>query len=328
MKLLDQEIAPLGMGCWPIGGEMYAGEQSLGYTGADDATSIKTIHAALAGGVTLFDTAAAYGAGHSERLLARALKGRPDALIATKIGIGIDEETRQISFDPFLPNMVTPAVENCLKRLERDRIDMVLLHVNEMPIAEAESVFDELDRLQAAGKIRSYGWSTDYSQSAAAVASRSNFAAVEYAMNVFFDAPRMQTAAKNAGLVSLIRSPLAMGLLTGKYDAKTVIPANDIRASREDWMEYFRDGKANPDYIKTLDVVRELLTADGRTLVQGALGWLWSQGENVVPVPGARTVDQIEGIAAALRFGPIDPTSMAEIETHIHRISEEPDRPR
>ena len=328
MKFLETEMSPLGMGCWPIGGAMYSGERSFGYTRADDTESIRTIHAALDGDITLFDTAAAYGAGHSERLLAKALKDRPDALVATKIGIGIDEASKQISFDPFLPKMVVPAVEGCLSRLKRDRIDLMLLHANEMPVPEAEAVFDELDRLKAAGKLRAYGWSTDYSKSASAVSSRSNFKAVEYAMNVFFDAPRMQKVARDDGLLSLIRSPLAMGLLTGKYDTNTVMPADDIRASGESWMEYYRDGKANPDFMQMFDAVRDLLTSDGRTLVQGAIGWLWGQAENNIPIPGARTVEQIEGIAGSLSFGALPVGVMDEIETLIERSPNEPDRPR
>ena len=69
MNFLGSNITPLGMGCWPIGGTMYAGSKSLGYTGSDDTTSLATIHAALDHGTTLFDNAAAYGKGHSEKLL-------------------------------------------------------------------------------------------------------------------------------------------------------------------------------------------------------------------------------------------------------------------
>ncbi|MEL6681847.1 MAG: aldo/keto reductase [Pseudomonadota bacterium] len=328
MKFMETDIAPVGMGCWPIGGAMYSGEQSLGYTQADDDVSIRTIHAALDGGITLFDTAAAYGAGHSERLLAKALKGRSDAVIATKIGIGIDEASKQISFDTFTPDLVAPAVDGCLTRLDRDCIDLLLLHVNEMLVPEASAVFDELDRLQEAGKIRAYGWSTDISTSAAAASSRPAFQAVEYAMNVFFDAPRMQTVVKEKGLASLIRSPLAMGLLSGKYDTNTIMPTDDIRASREEWMEYYRDGKANPAFMRTLDAVRDLLMSDGRTLVQGALCWLWGKHEANIPIPGARTEEQITGIAGALSFGALSDSIMAEIETLIERNPDEPDRPR
>ena len=328
MTFLGNDIAPLGMGCWPIGGAMYAGDQSLGYVGADDKASIRTIHAALDGGITLFDTAAAYGAGHSERLLAHALKDRPDALIVTKIGIGIDETRRQISFEPFTPEKVSPAVEGCLRRLERDQIDLLLLHLNEMPVAEADAVFDELDRLKDAGKLRAYGWSTDYSESALAVSERPSFLAVEYAMNVFFDAPRMQKVTKDQDLISLIRSPLAMGVLSGKYDTNTIMPANDVRASRETWMEYFQDGKANPAFMRSLNAVRELLMTDGRTLVQGALGWIWGQASNNIPIPGARTEEQIKGIAEALSYGDLPVDVMNEIETLIERNPEEPDRSR
>ncbi len=328
MKFLGNDIAPLGMGCWPIGGAMYAGDQSLGYDGADDKTSIRTIHAALDGGITLFDTAAAYGAGHSERLLAQALKDRPDALIATKIGIGIDETTRQISFDPFGPEKVAPAVEGCLRRLERDRIDLLLLHVNDMPVADAGAVFDELDWLVNAGKVRAYGWSTDYSNSVSATSDRPHFKAAEYAMNVFFDAPRMRKVTQEQGLVSLLRSPLAMGLLSGKYDTNTVMPSNDIRASRETWMEYYQNGKANPAFMQTLDAILDLLTTDGRTLVQGALGWIWGQSSDNIPIPGAKSEEQIKGIAEALSFGALPDHVMNEIETLIVRDPEEPDRPR
>lgn len=328
MKFLDQEIAPLGMGCWPIGGAMFSGSQSLGYTQVDDDTSIRTIHAALASGIRLFDTAAAYGAGHSERLLGCALERRPDAIVVTKIGISIDEQSKQISFSPYVKEAVEPAIEDSLLRLKRDCIDVVLLHLNEMPVSEAAAIFDELDRIRELGKIRAYGWSTDFSEKANAMAERIGFKAVEYAMNVFFNAPRMQKVARESGLLSLIRSPLAMGLLSGKYDSATVMPPDDIRATSEDWMEYFKDGHANQDLVKTIDAVRELLTSDGRTMVQGALGWLWGQGAANVPIPGARTPDQIEGLASAVQKGALSENTLAEIESLIDRDPDEPDRSR
>ncbi len=328
IRIFDTQIPALGMGCWPIGGTMYHGTQSLGYAKADDGASIRTIHAAWDGGIRVYDTAAAYGAGHSERLLAQALKGRPDALIITKIGIGIDEQSKQISFQPFKPEDVVPAVEGCLRRLNRECLDLVLLHINDMPVAEAQTIFHAMDGLRAAGKLRAYGWSTDYSERASAVASQPNFVAVEYAMNLFFDAPRMQNVARDQGLLSLIRSPLAMGLLSGKYNAATTLPANDIRASREDWMEYYRDGRANPAFLETLAAVRDLLTQGGRTPVQGALAWIWGQREDHVPVPGARTAEQMNEITDALSLGPLPAETMEQIETLITRNPNEPDQPR
>ena len=89
MDFLGTNISPLGMGCWPIGGAMFIGDQPAGYTTTDDAKSMRTLHAALDAGITLFDTAAAYGAGHAERLMADAFKGRHDVQIVTKIGIAV-----------------------------------------------------------------------------------------------------------------------------------------------------------------------------------------------------------------------------------------------
>ena len=323
MRYLDTEIQPLGMGCWPIGGAMYAGEKSLGYTQTDDAESLRTIHAALDQGVTLFDTAAAYGAGHSERLLGTALKGRSDALVVTKIGIGVDEETRQITFDDKEPSRVLPAIDDCLRRLDRDRIDAVLLHINTLPIAEADPIFEQMEVARTAGKIRSFGWSTDFSESASAFADQPGFATVEHAMNVFVSPPRIQQMTREKGLTALIRSPLAMGLLTGKFDETTQMRAGDIRASNAMVIKYFQDGRPNPEFIARLNAVRELLSSGGRSLLQGALGWLWAKGDNVIPIPGARSAEQMNGLASALKFGPLPRDVMLEIETLIERDPED-----
>jgi aryl-alcohol dehydrogenase-like predicted oxidoreductase len=327
MRLFETDINPLGMGCWPIGGAMYSGKEPLGYTNTNDSESIRTIHAALDGGIRLFDTAAAYGAGHSERLLARALKGRPDAAIITKIGIAIDEKTKQLTFGDTQPASVLPAIDQCLSRLERDCIDLLLLHDNALPIPAAETIFDEMEKARQAGKIRAYGWSTDFSNSVAAVAGRPGFAAVEHAMNVLVDVPRIQNVVQENELTALIRSPLAMGLLTGKYGAEAIMRSGDIRATSNLVIEYFKGARANPVFLEQLDAVRDLLMTGGRSLAQGAIGWLWAKGGANIPIPGARTVEQIEGLAGALGHGALPDNIMAEIESLIKRDPEgTPDR--
>ena len=330
MNFLNQKIAPLGMGCWPIAGPMYAGDTPLGYTNADDAQSIRTIHAALDHGVTLFDTAAAYGAGHAERLLAQALKGRENVQIVTKVGIGIDEATKQLSFDPPKPSDILPAIDACLGRLEREAIDLVFLHLNDMPVADARPLFAAMDEARKSGKIRAYGWSTDFSKSALAMADTPGFEAIQHAMNVFLDVPRIQKAVADTGLTTLIRSPLAMGVLSGKYDANTQLSSDDIRANAmSDWADYYVDGRVNPAHLATLDHIRELLTSGGRTLVQGALGWLWAKGAQNIPIPGARTPEQIIGLAGALEHGPLPESVMAELEPLLPKEpAGAPERPR
>ena len=319
MRILDTDIVPLGMGCWPIGGPMFSGNAPLGYANVDNREAIRTIHAALSHGITLFDTAPAYGAGHAERLLGHSLGDRPDALIVTKIGVAIDEDTKQLTGDETSAASVMPALERSLGRLQRDRIDLLLLHLNSLPVAEAQPIFDEMEKARQAGKVRNYGWSTDFSASVRSMSGQDGFVAVEHAMNVLLDAPAMQQTVQDGGLCALIRSPLAMGLLTGKYRAQSLIPADDIRSTSNPRTDYFRDARANPRFLAQLEAVQELLTIGGRTLTQGALCWLWAKSENNIPLPGARTAAQIEEIAGALEFGALPDTVMIQIETLIDR---------
>ncbi len=315
MKFLESETAPLGLGCWPIGGAMYAADgQSLGYTQSDDAESVRAIHAALANGITLFDTAAAYGAGHSERLLAKALKNRPDALVVTKIGIAIDEKSRTLLGEDRDPANVKTAIDACLTRLDRDVIDLLLLHPNETPIDAAAMLFSEMEKAMQQGKVRAFGWSTDFIANVDATKHLEGFKAVEHAMHVLMDAPDMQRLTKEQNLHALIRSPLAMGLLSGKYDINTSIPNGDVRATNQGWVQYYIDGKPNPAYMQLFDAIRELLQSNGRTVVQGALSWLWGKSDHNIPIPGARTVEQVEGLAKALSFGPLPSQIVSEIE--------------
>ena len=91
------KVSALGLGCWAIGGAMAAGDQQLGYAGVDDDLAVQALHRAVELGITLFDTADAYGAGHSERLLAGVLADHPDVVVATKVGNTIDEASRQLT---------------------------------------------------------------------------------------------------------------------------------------------------------------------------------------------------------------------------------------
>lgn len=211
-----------------------------------------------------------------------------------------------------------------MARLQRDHIDIVLLHINALEVGKAALLFDEMDRARQAGKIGSFGWSTDFPASITAMAPRAGFTTVEHAMNVFFDAPSGHTAIAEADLWGLVRSPLAMGILSGK----AAVSADDIRAHDEGWNNYFVDGVANPDYISKLDTIRELLQSGGRSLVQGALGWVMARGPRSIPLPGARTVAQVEHNAKALEYGPLPAQIMSEIEQIMDRGPEGPPRER
>lgn len=328
MKLLNRIIPPVGMGCWQIGGDMFSGDMSIGYSRSDDAQSRATIDAALDAGIKLFDTAPAYGAGHSEKLLGEVLGNRDDVLVVTKFGLDIEEGARRITGQNTDPASVLPAIESSLCRLRRDRIDVLLLHLNSLDVAEALPMFDEVAKAHDAGKIGTFGWSTDYTDNLISLDGRTGFGACEHAMNVFFDPVRIQSAIAERDLVAFIRSPLAMGLLTGKFDTATKLPEGDVRASGQTWLAYFEDGRPSAEFLSMLDAVRELLQTGGRTLTQGALGWLWAKSEKNFPVPGARTPEQIRDTAGAIDHGPLPDSVMAEIESLIDRGEPEPERDR
>jgi aryl-alcohol dehydrogenase-like predicted oxidoreductase len=120
-------------------------------------------------------------------------------------------------------------------------------------------------------------------------------------------------------LASVNLSPLAMGLLSGKFDGDTRLPADDVRGKEPAWMRYFKDGRPSPEWLARLDAIREVLTSDGRTLAQGALAWNWARSDCTIPIPGFRTSAQVEENAAGLQFGPLSPTQMAEIDVLLGR---------
>jgi aryl-alcohol dehydrogenase-like predicted oxidoreductase len=322
------DIPALGLGCWAIGGPFYSGDTPLGWGEVDDAVSIAAIRRAVDLGIRFFDTAQGYGTGHSEIVLGQALRNQPKVRIGTKIGIAIDPATRQMRGDETDPAKIAQSVDDSLRRLQRERIDLVHLHLNSLPVAEAEDVFDTLDRLRDAGKIDAYGWSTDFPDRAAAFAARPGFVSVQHAMNVFFQASELVPVIESHGLLSINRSPLAMGLLSGKYMQGSTMALDDIRGQTMDWMAYFKDGKVAPDYARQLATVRDLLCSDGRILVQGALAWLWARSPSTLPIPGFRTPAQVEELAGALTKGALPPDVMAEVERVIQRQPEGPPRER
>lgn len=322
MKILGQDIAPLGLGCWPIGGCFYLGNEPLGFPDIDDDTAMRILHAVLDAGIRVFDTADVYGAGRSERLLGRALKHCEDAVVVSKLGMRFDEQSRQVLANDCDADHVEGAIEGSLRRLRRDRVDIMLLHLNGMSVAKASPIFEAMEKARLAGKIRAYGWSTDFAASARAMAAMPGFIAVEHAMNVLLDAPSMQATVAQHNLVALIRSPLAMGVLTGKYDESLAVSKDDVRSVNSERRDYFRDGKAAPHHLATLRAVQELLQTGGRSLAQGALGWLMAKSDRNLPLPGARSVAQVVENVGAIEFGPLPDAVMRDIETTILREPE------
>lgn len=311
------EVSPLGMGCWAIGGLWQWLDGPGGWGEVDDDESIRAVHAALAGGVTFFDTAANYGTGHSEDVLGRALAAhRDEVVIATKFGFHVDEAAKHVTFHADPRTVITNLRAECersLRHLGTDHIDLYQLHVWDYAADLAVEVRETLEDLVREGKIRAYGWSTDDAALARVFAEGEHCATVQHDLNVVRDAPEILALCAEADLASINRSPLARGALTGKYTADTVFADDDVRG--DDWS---RDMFFAPTLAR-LDAVRDILTSDGRTLAQGSLAWIWARSPKTVPIPGIRTVAQAEENAGAMAFGPLTPEQVAEIDVLVGR---------
>ena len=311
-----RNVAALGLGCWAIGGPWRFDGRDAGWGEVDDAESVRAIRRALDLGVTLFDTADVYGCGHSERVLGRALAGRRDeAVIATKFGHVFDEATREGAGVDASPAAARRACEASLQRLGTDRIDLLQLHAGGDEPGEAEAIVETLEALVAEGKIRAYGTSNEVPRSsrrsrAAATASASSSSSTSSGQR------------GGAGRVRAPRAGRARPLAAGDGAPDRQVPsrrpsagAGDVRRDTP-WWDYFDDGAFETWYAR-LESIRDALTTGGRTLAQGALGWIWARSPVTIPIPGFRTVAQVEENIAALTFGPLPADAVAAIDAAL-----------
>jgi len=312
------EVSALGMGCWAIGGPWtwdQPGKEPYpaGWGDTDDEESFRAIHAALDMGVNFFDTAANYGAGHSEVVLGRALKGRRDkVVIATKFGHIVNEEKKTVYGDPdqIIKNVRTD-VDNSLRRLQTDFIDIYQLHEGGYDPKLAVELQSVLEELVSAGKIRWYGWSTDVADSAREFASGTHCTSIQFRLNAFFDNLEMRKVCADFNLAGINKDPLHKGFLTGKFNSTSTFPQNDIRTGTD---------FSNPEIIKRLkiiDEIRDIFTSNGRTMAQGTLAYIWALDERMVPIPGFKSVKQVIDNAGALEFGPLTESQVKEIQTIV-----------
>ena len=317
------EVSALGLGCWAIGGEMWLDGKADGWSGVNDQESVRAIGRALDSGITFFDTSDVYGTGHSERILAQGLQGRrQEVVIATKFGFTYDEATRRIMGTDISPAYIHRACDASLRRLQTDHIDLYQLHCG-APAEQVGDILDALEQLCAAGKIRSYGWSTADPVSARLFAQGKHCTAIQYDMNVLRDAPAMLDLCAEFDLGSIINSPLASGLLSGKYTADSQLPAHDFRSAGQAWSIFFENGRPNAHFLHMLAAVREILTSGGRTPAQGALAWLWAHSEQAIPIPGFKNVKQAEENCGAMRFGPLTAQQMSEINRLLGEVRQQ-----
>lgn len=303
------EVSAIGMGCWAIGGPFTKDGKPVGWGEVDDEESIRAIHRALDLGITLFDTSACYGCGHSERILGKALRARSgDVVIATKFGHAFDEVGKEMRDTDCTPEHIRASCEGSLRRLRVDVIDLLQFHLGGYDPGEAVAVRDTLEELATEGKIRWYGWSTDDDERAKVFADGSNCIAIQQQLNILEGNPKVLDVCEERDLASLNRGPLCKGLLTGKFTRYTTLPANDVRHG---WN--FQEGREG-EWLGELEAIQAVMTDEGHTLAQAALGWLLARSPVTIPIPGFKTVAQVEENCGVLDRGPLADEQMQEID--------------
>lgn len=308
------EVSAVGMGCWAIGGPWVFSngeeEWAAGWGKIDDKESTRAIHAGMYHGVNFFDTAANYGAGHSEIILGKAASDRRDkVVIATKFGFLVDAERKVVGSDDdkIVENMRSDC-EDSLQRLGTDYIDIYQLHQGAYDPEKAPLVMDVLEELVKEGKIRWYGWSTDSSERAAVFAPGEHCTSIQFDLNVFHDNEETRTICSDFDLAGINKSPLNRGLLTGKFNEGYSFPKNDIRHGWD-----FSD-EDNVKWLQRVDAIREVMTANGHTLAQASLAYIWALDDRMVPIPGFKSVEQVKENAGAMDKGPLDESQMQTIK--------------
>jgi len=310
----ELEVSALGMGCWAIGGPWtwhQPGEDPFpaGWGVIDDQESTRAIQAALDMGINFFDTAANYGAGHSERILGKALGNQRDrVIIATKFGHVINESEKVVYKDDeqVLDNLRQDC-ENSLRRLNTDYIDIYQFHEPSYDPEHAPEVMEVLEQLVAEGKIRYYGWSTDIVDQARIFANGEHCTTIQFALNINHDNPAMRAMCREFDLGGINKSPLNKGILTGKFNANSTFPADDIRHQLN-----FQDG-VPAERLKQVDALRDVLTSQGHTLGQAALAYILALDDRMVPIPGFKSAQQVNENVGVLRLGPLNEEQMGQI---------------
>jgi aryl-alcohol dehydrogenase-like predicted oxidoreductase len=288
-----RSVSVISLGTWQLGGDW-------GSVSEADASAV--LEAAVGAGVTMFDTADVYGDGRSEQLIGGFLADNPglDVVVATKIGRRAD----QVPENYTLANFRT-WIDRSRANLRRDRLDLVQLHCPPTAVIESDEAFDGLDTLVAEGAIANYGVSVETSAQALTAIARPNVASIQIILNAFRLKPldAVLPAAVDAGVGIIARVPLASGLLSGRYTAQTVFPADDHR-------NYNRHGESfdvgetfsGVDFgrgVEAAQAFSELARTTGLAPATLALAWLAQLPGVSTVIPGARDAQQATANASA-----------------------------
>jgi len=302
------KVSTISFGGWAIGGT---------WGKVDDGESMSALHRCLDLGVNFFDTADVYGDGHSERLLARLRQERREPFyVATKAGRRLPVQDAA----GYNRKNLTAFVEQSLKNLAVEAIDLLQLHCPPIAVLYMPEVFGVLDDLTRAGKLRHYGVSVEKVEEALIAIEHPGVQTIQIIFNMFRQRPRElffgEARRRRVGI--LARLPLSSGMLTGKLTKETRFAADDHRAFNRQGAAFDRgetfSGVEFETGLKAVEELRPLVPA-GAALGQMALRWILMFPEVTCAIPGARRASQVEENAAAASLPPLSRETMAAVST-------------
>lgn len=295
---LAEPVSRIALGGCPLGGH--------GWGAVDDTESVAAVRAAVDAGVTFFDTADIYGLGHSEELLSHALAAdRHRVTVATKFGVRMGSDNQ--AFRDVSPAWARSAVEASLRRLRLERIPLYYMH---WPDGETciEDVVGVLADLRAEGKIGAIGLSNVTADEVVRATRVATISAVQvqYSLVDRFEAETLLQTTRRLSIPLITWGSLAQGLLTGKYDEKSVFPPTDRRSRYENFQ--------HPKLAENMRVVRrlqEISATAGEKPGQLAIRWLLDRPGVGAVLFGAKNVSQVAENVHTLSLPPL-PQASAE----------------
>ncbi|MBY5763691.1 aldo/keto reductase [Rhizobium laguerreae] len=309
------EVSALGLGCMSM---------SAAYgPPADEDDMIGLMRTAHQHGVTLFDTAEAYGPFANEELVGRALAPiRDQVVIATKFGFDIDQQTgERRGGTNSRPEHVKAVADACLRRLKTDRIDLFYQHRVD-PDVPIEDVAGAVKDLIAAGKVKHFGLSEAGVQTIRRAHAVQKVTAVQSEYSLFWRGPEAELlpTLEQLGIGFVPFSPLGAGFFTGKIDENTKFDPSDFRNSVPRFSPEAR--KAN---FALVDLIRRIGDRKGATPAQIALSWLLAQKPWIVPIPGTTKQHRLEENLGAVDVDLLA-DDLAEIDAALSEIEVQGER--
>ncbi len=313
-------VSEIGFGAWQIGGS---------WGDVSEADGRAALNAALDAGVTFIDTADVYGDGRSEKIIADVLKSRDGQrpMVATKAGRRLDPHVAE----GYTKANIERFIDRSLTNLEVDSLDLVQLHCPPQDVYYDPALFEGMEELRKAGKIRHYGVSVARVEEALKAIDYPGVVSVQIIYNIFRQRPAdlFFKEAKRKNIAVIVRVPLASGLLSGKITAKTAFSADDHRSFNRHG-EAFDVGEtfAGVPFEVGLQAVEEIrrLVPQGASMAAFALRWILMNDAVTVVIPGARNAEQARANAAAAELPALSADIMAAsrevydrlIAPHVH----------